>query len=192
MALASLLLALQGGNVASLVADLDRDEVEVRRTAFTGLVRVGKPALPALHEAVRAGPSLDVRDASRRIIDAILARVREDFILEHAGKSDNHFCDGPFFDTRSRSANRLRDLAAWFPSCELIVANYLCMHRAPLCSGTWVSGLSRENGEIFTIWKETDRRVDLDAGDPEILTRYLRPVRDAADADALARLLAGP
>lgn len=189
MALVSLLLALQGADVASLVRDLDHDEYEVRRKAFGQLVKAGKSALPALHGARRSGPSLEVRDASARIIDAILARIREDFIVEHSAKPKNHACGGLTFHSPREAAQRTRELAGWFPDCEFLVGWYSCMHRALMCDGTWIVGFSRKDGEIFTILKRAGRRKETVPGEASVLSRYLRPVRDTAAAAALESLL---
>jgi hypothetical protein len=188
MVLASLLLALQT-DVASLVRDLDHDEYEVRKTAFAALVKTGKAALPALHEAVKDGPSLEVRDASRRIIDAILTQVREDFIVEHGSKPKNFACGGLSFYAPREAAQRAGGLGEWFPDCEILVGWYGCMHRVQTCGGTWVIGLSRKDGEVFTIVKRVGRKQETVAGDAAVLARYLRPARDEADAAALQRLL---
>ncbi len=189
MALVSLLLALQGADVASLVRDLDHDGYEVRRKAFGELVKVGTAALPALHETARSGPSLEVRDASTRIIDAILAKVREDFIVEHAAKPKNFACGGLGFASPSESALRTKDLSVWFPSCTFLVGGYTCMHRAPICRGEWLLGLSEETGEVFTIRKERNLRVEF--GEPEALSKHLKPARTAGEATELSRLLGG-
>ncbi len=189
MVLASLLLAL---DVASLVRDLDHDEYEVRRQAFVELVKAGKAALPALHEAARSGPSLEVRDAAGRIVDRVIERIRDDFIVERSAEPGMRRCGGLSFESRPHVERRLEELAARLPDCELIVGTFSCMHRAPICSGTWVSALSRDDGEIFTVWKQAYREKGLTPGDPALLARHLRPVRDAAEGAALAELLAGP
>jgi hypothetical protein len=189
MALVSLLLFLQAADVTSLIRDLDDDAYEVRRKAFGELVKAGKAALPALHEAARNGPSLEVRDAAPRIVDAILARIREDFIVEHASKPKNLACGGLTFYSQREASRRTQELAGWFPDCELLVGWYGCMHRARMCDGTWIVGLSRMDGETFTVLKELARRKETTPGDAAVLARYLRPARDEADAAALQRLL---
>jgi hypothetical protein len=192
MALASFLLFLQAADVAVavLIAELDHDDAETRRKARVELARIGKPALPALREAHASSPSLEVRDASARVIDVILARIREDFILSHATAPKHFSCGGLFFHTPLESRQRLKDLSPWFPECELLAGGFTCMHRVQRCGGTWILGLSREDGEIFTIRLQIGGKGGLELGDPGTLSRHLKPARDAAEAGLLARLLA--
>jgi hypothetical protein len=191
MALVSLLIALQSADVASLVRDLDHDEYAVRRKAFGELVKAGKSALPALHEAARTGPSLEVRDASGRIVDAILRQVREEFILRESTRPKNATCGGLAFLPPKESAVHTLELSALFPGCEILEGWYRCMHRVNLCGGSLMAGISRDDGEIFLIRKTMGLRKELTIGPAEVLSRYLKPVRTLDEALTAARVLTG-
>lgn len=191
MVLASLLFLLQTADVSSLLRELDHDEYETRRKAFGELVRAGKAALPALHEAGRTGPNLEVRDAAPRIVDAILLRIREDFIVRESTKPKNAMCGGLSFLGPKESAANTLELSQLFPGCEILEGRYGCMHRINLCGGSLMVGLSREDGEIFLIRRTTSRRNELTIGPAEELSRYLKPVRTADQALTAARVLTG-
>lgn len=181
-------LLLQDPDVASLIRSLDDADFEVRRNAFQGLVKAGKAALPALQEAIRTTPSPEVRDAAPRAVEAILKVIRDEFIRRHVADPGRLRCGEVSFDTGVFSAQRVKELAAWFPDCEFIRGWFSCMHRALVCDGEWIVGLSRRDGEIFTIRKDR-RRGGLELGAPEVLGRRHKPVKDREGAVALARLL---
>lgn len=182
------LVALQDPDIGSLIRKLDDADYQVRKNAFQGLVQAGKGALPALQEAIRTTTSTEVRDSAPRAVEAILKGIRDEFIQRHVTDPGKLRCGGVSFDTGVFSAQRVKDLAAWFPDCEFIRGWFSCMHRALVCDGEWIVGLSRRDGEIFTIRKDR-RRGGLEPGAWDGLGRRHQPVKDREGAIALARLL---
>jgi hypothetical protein len=59
--------------VACWIADLDSEEFAVRQAAFRELGRLGEVAEPALREALRGGPSPEVRRRVRWLLEAVQA-----------------------------------------------------------------------------------------------------------------------
>lgn len=64
-------VTIEAGRIKALVADLDSDKYAVRRKAFAELSRIGRPAGPALQEALKAKPSAEVRTRAEQLIAAL-------------------------------------------------------------------------------------------------------------------------
>jgi hypothetical protein len=186
---ALLILYAQDADIPSLIRDLDHAEYDVRRKAFRGLVKSGKAALSALREAVRDTTSAEVRDSAPRAVEAILLSIRQEFIADQTTDPRKLRCGGVTFDTGRFSADRVKELSAWFPDCEFLRGWFSCMHRVQFCSGEWIVGLSHRDGEIFTVRKEKGRREGFELGSPDVLARRHKPVQNREGAVALARLL---
>ena len=54
-----------------LIHDLGADEFSVREKATQALSEIGRPALPALREALQQSTDAEVRQRARRVMDSI-------------------------------------------------------------------------------------------------------------------------
>jgi WD40 repeat protein len=82
--------------IQALIGDLNSDRFDVREKATAELERVGELAEPALSEVVRSGPSAEVRQRARRLLETLgrgrlqlspeqLQALRAVEVLEHVG-----------------------------------------------------------------------------------------------------------
>src|SRR5207302_3749749 len=59
-----------GEHLAKLITSLDSDQFRVRQAAAKELSELGRQAIPALEEALRKGPSVEVRQRVQDLLNA--------------------------------------------------------------------------------------------------------------------------
>ncbi len=154
-------------------------------------MKLGKGALPSLHRLLEKPPGPESKDAAGRIVRRIVEGIKAGLVA--GWTQDKEFqCGRTHYDGDEANRRLMRPLEGIFPSCTFVAARLTCIHRAPICAGVRILGISHRDGEAFEIRTSGgSRTAGLTLGDAAVLARHLKRAGTAAEALEIAKVLIG-